>query len=53
MAKGLFEPAPPPEEGAQERSLATRIGWFVGLALASGAVVAVVAYVLRGLLFIG
>lgn len=53
MAKGLFEPAPPPDDGVEERSLASKIAWFAGLALASGTVVAVVAYVLRGLLFIG
>lgn len=53
MAKGFFDPAPPPEEGASKRSLASQFAWFVGLAMASGIVVAIVAYVLRGLLFIG
>lgn len=47
-----FEPTPPPDEGAAEKPLGVRLAWFVGLAVVSGGVVAVVAYVLRGVLFL-
>ena len=49
----LFEPEGPDETGAETRPLGTRLIWFIGIAIASVTVVAVVAYVLRGLLFIG
>lgn len=52
MGKRFFQPSPPPE-GEGPRSPLKQLGWFFGLALASGAVVIVVAYILRGLLFIG
>lgn len=41
---------PPPSDGEPLAPLHRRLGWFVGLALASAAVTAVVAYALRALL---
>lgn len=41
---------PPPEEHEARPSLRRRLGWFVGLAVASMAATAVVAYALRALL---
>ena len=41
---------PPPEEGEPQPSLRRRIGWFIGLAVASMAATAVAAYALRALL---
>ena len=41
---------PPPAEGEPLPPLRRRLAWFVGLALASAAVTAVVAYALRALL---
>lgn len=49
----LIEPEGPDETGAAQRPLGRRLLWFGGLALVSLSVVAVTAYVLRGLLFIG
>ncbi|MEM5518410.1 hypothetical protein WNY37_15750 [Henriciella sp. AS95] len=52
MIKGLLEPEGPDETGASQRPIGKRLLWFVGLAAASVIVVAVVAYALRGLLFL-
>lgn len=41
---------PPPAEGEPLAPLHRRVGWFVGLALASALATAVVAYALRALL---
>ncbi len=41
---------PPPEPGAPLPPLHRRLGWFLGLALASAAATAIVAYALRALL---
>ncbi|MEM9589724.1 MAG: DUF2474 domain-containing protein [Pseudomonadota bacterium] len=43
----------PPSDKASEGPVWRRLGWFLVIALASGAIVAAAAYVLRGLLFIG
>lgn len=48
----LIEPQGPDETGEAARPLWRQLLWFAGLALASVSVVAVVAYVLRGLLFL-
>ncbi len=40
----------PPEPGSLPKSLVQRLGWFVGIWLASLAAVAVVAYGLRALI---
>ncbi len=48
----LIEPQGPDETGEDERPLGRQLLWFAGLALASVSVVAVVAYALRGLLFL-
>lgn len=45
-----FEPVAPANDN--QAPLWKRLIWFFGLAIASGAVVAVVAYALRGLLFL-
>ncbi len=47
----LFKPVGPDADGAK-LSLFARLGWFIGIALASGGVVLAAAYLLRGLLFI-
>ena len=47
----LIRPVGPVEKG-EGKSLASRLLWFVGLAIASGTVVAITAYALRGLLFL-
>ena len=44
---------PPPERGAVQPPLRTRLAWFFGLALAGSATTATVAYGLRALLFAG
>lgn len=49
----LIEPVGPHEEKAVESGLSTKLAWFAGLALASLAVVAVTAYILRGFLLMG
>lgn len=41
-----------PDENGEGQSLVARLLWFFGLAIASGSVVALVAYALRGLLFL-
>lgn len=41
---------PPPEAGEAPSPLWKRLGWFVGIALASTVVTAVVAYALKALL---
>ncbi|MDO9224183.1 MAG: hypothetical protein Q7U20_10795 [Caulobacter sp.] len=41
---------PPPAEGEPLAPLHRRIGWFIGLALASALATAVVAYALKALL---
>jgi hypothetical protein len=41
---------PPPDEGEPLPPLARRLGWFIGIALASAGAVAVVAYALKALL---
>ena len=46
-----FGPVGPSEEDVSS-PVWKRLLWFVGIALASGAVVAIVAYALRGLLFL-
>lgn len=49
----LFRPEGPDEQtGRRDRPIAQRLAWFVGIALASVAVVAAAAYILRGLLFL-
>lgn len=40
----------PPEPGALPKPLLQRLGWFVGIWLASLAIVAAVAYALRALI---
>jgi hypothetical protein len=42
---------PPPEEGDPPPPLSRKLAWFVGLAVASAASVAAVAYLLRAVLF--
>lgn len=49
----LITPQGPDETGRQDGPLWKRLLWFAGLALISLIVVAVTAYVLRSLLFIG
>lgn len=46
-----FTPVGPSEDRPSSPAW-KRLLWFVGIALASGAVVAIVAYALRGLLFL-
>lgn len=46
--KAIIEP--PPEEGQPLPPLHRRLGWFLGIALASAVSVAVVAYALKALL---
>ncbi len=41
---------PPPAEGEPLAPLHRRVGWFIGLALASALATAVVAYALKALL---
>lgn len=41
-----------PDETEEARPLASRLFWFIGIALASAALVITVAYALRGLLFL-
>jgi len=53
MPDDLLRPAPPPEGAENDRPLLHRLGWFAALAAASLAATAGLAYVLRGLLFIG
>ncbi len=52
MPEPLFRPAGPPDKDAPPAPLRHRLGWFVLIALASGAAVMVTAYILRGLLFL-
>lgn len=47
----MLEPIGPGEDDHQP--LAARLGWFIGIAIASMLVVASVAYALRAVLFIG
>lgn len=47
----MLEPVGPGEDDKQP--LVKRLGWFFGIAFVSMLVVAAVAYLLRGLLFIG
>ncbi|MEQ8557156.1 MAG: hypothetical protein RIB03_02475 [Henriciella sp.] len=49
----LFEPEGPDETGRGAGPVWRRLAWFAGLALMSLAVVAVFAYALRALLFVG
>ncbi len=49
----IIEPEGPPEPGARTPPLGRRIGWFAGLALASAAATALVAYALKALLPVG
>ena len=42
----------PSEDQSKNSPAWKQFAWFVGLSIASGAVVAVVAYALRGLLFL-
>lgn len=42
-----------PDPRADEKPLGVRLAWFFGLALASLAVTAALAYTLRALLFLG
>lgn len=48
----MLEPVGPGEDD-DKQPLAKRLGWFVGISLASMLVVAAVAYALRAVLFIG
>ena len=41
---------PPPEPGAPAAPLGKRLAWFAGLAIASGAGAALVAFLLKALL---
>jgi hypothetical protein len=50
MARDIIEPQGPPEPGEPAAPLHRRLLWFAGLALASAAVVALVAYALKALL---
>ena len=50
MARDIIEPQGPPGPEEPPPPLARRLGWFVGLALASAAAVALAAYALRALL---
>jgi hypothetical protein len=50
MARDIIEPQGPPGPEEPPPPLARRLGWFVGLALASAAAVALAAYALRVLL---
>ena len=49
----IIDPVPPPEPDEASGPLWKKLAWFVGLCLASSAVVAVVAYALRALPFAG
>lgn len=49
----IIRPDPPARPGEPKPPLAKRLGWFVGLSLASASAVAVVAYALRALHFMG
>ena len=40
----------PPEPGAPEPPLFSKLAWFVGIAAASGAAVALVAYALKAVI---
>lgn len=53
MADRFLAPAPPPDEGVAAQPLWRKLAWFAGLAVLSGASVAVAAYALRALLFLG
>jgi hypothetical protein len=46
----IIEPQGPPEPGDCPAPLARRLGWFLGLALASTTATALVAYALKALL---
>ena len=48
MARSIIEP--PPERGAPQPPLASRLGWFAGLAIASALAVIAVAWLLKALL---
>ncbi len=50
---GIIEPQGPPPSGEPARPLGARLLWFLGLALGGAGVVAVVAYLLRGLMRLG
>lgn len=52
MPDWFLNPTPPPDNGAVETSFWIRLGWFVLIAVGSGAAVTAAAYVLRRLLFI-
>jgi hypothetical protein len=49
----IIDPVPPPEPGEASGPLWKKLLWFVGLCLAGSGVVAVIAYVLRSLPFMG
>ena len=51
--RDIIKPRPPAEPGTPLPPLRKRLAWFVGLSLASCAAVAVVAYALRALPFVG
>lgn len=46
----IIEPEGPPGEGERPAPLLVRLAWFFGLALASMAAVAAIAYLLRALI---
>ena len=48
--RAIIEPIGPPEPGAPQPSLARRLAWFAGIALAATAATAAVAYALKALL---
>ena len=49
----IIEPVPPPEAGEDAGPLWKKRAWFAGLCVAGSATVAVVAYALRSLPFMG
>lgn len=51
--RDIIRPRPPADPGAPQRPLGHKLAWFAGLSLASCALVAVVAYALRALPFMG
>ncbi|MFC6198453.1 hypothetical protein [Ponticaulis profundi] len=53
MTKGhdLIEPVAPDEQ-PEGRPLWRQLLWFAGISIVSGACIATIAYILRGLLFI-
>lgn len=47
-----LKPQGPPDENAPDPSVLSKLAWFMGLSLISVTVVAIIAYTLRGLLFL-